>query len=105
MKLDDIEVGVIFKVFKIDLLVNEQESKLFGYFLDESIGLELTRGKGWYVSDGTSSVVHCIKLKNWEVVETENKPITISYCDNIDQAKKYIALSKLTDQEKKLLGI
>ena len=105
MKLEDIEVGVIFTAFRIEIGVDERKSETFGYYLDKEIGLELTKGKGWYGGNGYATEINCIKLKNGDVVTTGAKPLRINNSSNIGEAKKNIALSKLTDEEKNLLGL
>ncbi len=43
--------------FRIDVSTDERNHKLFGYFFDEELGLKLSKGKGWYGTDGTSTQV------------------------------------------------
>ena len=105
MEKEDIEVGVVFQAYRIEIPVSEKRGKLFGYFIHEEIGLELAKGGGWCNGGGCARTVNLIKLKNGDIVATGNKPIDISFASTMLEAKKQEALRKLTPGDRILLGL
>lgn len=75
---------------------DEMSSRLFGYFTNYDDAIECSKGKGWWGADGTASktVIH---IKIYES-RTEFDGVTT-------EDEKKAAISKLTDRERKLLGL
>lgn len=75
---------------------DEWHSELFGYFIKESDAKELSKGRGWYGSDGTVKP---------EVVNIRIYESKADYLNRMEMNEKEVALGKLTDREKQLLGL
>lgn len=75
---------------------DERSSALLGYFTSETDGLRAAKGKGWWGGDGsaTRTTVTVIIFESLEEYET-----------GLTEKLRQSALSKLTDDEKKLLGL
>lgn len=84
------------KCFQATVSVDERSSQHFGYFTDKDVATQAVKGKGWWGSDGHVSPTE-IDIKVFETRE-EFDGVTL-------EDEKAAALAKLSDHDKKVLGI
>lgn len=84
------------KCFEATVSVDEKSSRHFGYFTDENVAIQAVKGKGWYGSDGSVKPAE-IDIKVFETRE-EFDGVTL-------EDEKAAALAKLSDHDKKVLGL
>lgn len=75
---------------------DERSSRLMAYFMNESDAIELSKGKGWWGSDGRVQK----EIVNIRIYESKE-----DYLNRMELNEKEVALAKLTEKEKKLLGL
>lgn len=82
--------------YEIRVSKDEWSSEHFGYFTSEVDGLRASKGKGWWGSDGTSrrTTVRVLIFENLDEYDSE-----------LLARMKEGALAKLTDDERKILGL
>lgn len=75
---------------------SENSSYVIGYFLRERDATQASVGKGWYGGDARIRP----EVLNIQIFESYKE-----FEDSLVENKKQAALSKLTEEEKKLLGL
>lgn len=103
----------VITVYKFTVSVSEFLSRPFGYFVSAELGKKLSKGKGWYGSDGSNSgAVNVIVFTDTATGEmeafTSEGQITVVYDENQYQTAQELtkiksAMSKLSENELKLL--
>ncbi|QAX99687.1 hypothetical protein AsFcp4_235 [Aeromonas phage AsFcp_4] len=102
------------KVYEISVATDERQSDVFCYSTNESLGLELSKGKGWYGGNGAcysgAKDVMTFDIDGEEFSFLVKNRITVirkreDYETKIKNEKKAAALAKLSDEEKKILGL
>lgn len=102
------------KVYEISVSTDERQSGVFCYSTNESLGLELSKGKGWYGGNGAcysgAKDVMTFDIDGEEFSFLVKNRITVirkreDYETKIKNEKKAAALAKLSDEEKKILGL
>lgn len=102
------------KVYQIDVATDERRGGPYCYSDTEAVGLEIARGKGWYggngyVSAGSPLEVVNIDLGNRTLSFRMKDAITVyherDYKQKLEDQARARALAKLTDADKRLLGL
>ncbi|AUE22614.1 hypothetical protein Ah1_00073 [Aeromonas phage Ah1] len=102
------------KAYEITISTDERRSAVFCYSTSESLGLELSKGKGWYGGNGAcysgAKDVLTFDIDGEEFSFLVKDRITVirkreDYEIKINNEKKAAALAKLSDEEKKILGL
>lgn len=85
------------KCFQASVSTDDRSGSQFvGYFTNEDVAKSVVKGKGWWGSDGSVRAID-IDIK---IFETREEFDGVSMED-----EKAAALAKLSDHEKKLLGL
>lgn len=99
---------------RIDVCVDERRTEVFGYFKNREDGLLCSRGKGWYGANGMSGgaievmTVHTESGESFSFPMSSRIQVIRSVEHNkqvVEQRKREHALSKLTKEEKRILGL
>ena len=75
---------------------DEWHSKLFGYFMEERDAVAVSKGQGWYGGDGWAKK---------EVIDIRIYESRDEYHEGMISNEIEAALKKLTEKEKRLLGL
>lgn len=102
-------------VHAIQVPRNERENQLFGYFSETSLGLDLSKGKGWYGSDGNYTGAAIVLTFTDPATGQEYSFLQSSQINVITSKDSYLrlekekirqsALAKLTHTEREILGL
>lgn len=82
--------------FELSVTIDERNSRILGYFTDQYVAQKIGKGAGWYGSDGTVKAT-TLDIKIYESEE--------EYLEDKKENKREKALAKLTNEEKRLLGL
>lgn len=99
--------------YEISVSTDERRSAVYCYAETESLGLELSKGKGWYGGSGYSNgpvEVITISLPGGKSASFKMKDAITVYHENdykfiLEQKAREAALAKLTEADKKVLGL
>lgn len=102
------------KVYQIDVSIDDRRGGPYCYAETEALGLELAKGKGWYGGPGYTNSqspmeVINVDLGNRVLSFKMSDAITVyhnrDYKQKLEAKARERALAKLTDADKKLLGL
>lgn len=98
-------IGIIKEVFLFRISTDERKSKIYGYFENKEVGRAVTRGKGWYGEHGwcDEKPIKVFVDHNGKAYKLEE--VSISDAKSLEEAKREEALAKLTEEDKKVLGL
>ena len=75
------------------------------YSLSESTAKELVEGKGYFESAGTVREFPALKVGDNYFLLAQKEPISKNDIDKTNEKRKKKALDKLSDEDKKMLGL
>lgn len=101
------------EVEEFTVSTGERSGTVFGYFASIEIGQKATKGKGFYGGDGThtgTKTANVFIVDGEEYIFLEDSRINI-FCSEEDvreaelEARRQQALSKLNEEDKRILGL
>ena len=102
------------KAYVARVFINERDSVLVGYYSSYDKAVDSVKGRGWWGADGTvdtmpiNVVTFTNGVKSYSFIEGQNIIIKNETPEEIEQRVAEIknsALSKLTEEEKHILGL